>query len=209
MELLSSSEKRRLLKELRSLKGQFGPVPLTNLTLSALEPKDYDVLAVANLIYDPNGHIVLVRRVETPDEWVIPSGVVDPGEHILDTVARESKEETGLDVKVSSIVRIGLAPEFSPPAFRAVNRSRFGKESIGLLFVNFVSTGVGIPDCSKDPSKNILEVRAFAKVPFDLITHVYKVIFVQQGLFSADLAAYPPVEFSPSQPIWVGGNRNH
>jgi hypothetical protein len=43
----------------------------------------------------------------------------------------------------------------------------------------------------------LLGTSAFPDVPFDDITHVYKVLFVQQNLHQADLAKFAAVEFEP------------
>jgi ADP-ribose pyrophosphatase YjhB (NUDIX family) len=47
-----------------------------------------------------DGQIVLIKRSNEPGrgKWSIPGGLVELGEHILQTVIREAKEETCLDV---------------------------------------------------------------------------------------------------------------
>jgi ADP-ribose pyrophosphatase YjhB (NUDIX family) len=46
--------------------------------------------------------VLLVRRAIEPfkDYWDIPGGFLEPGEHPLDGMLREVREETGLDVRV-------------------------------------------------------------------------------------------------------------
>jgi 8-oxo-dGTP diphosphatase len=47
-----------------------------------------------------DGQMVLIKRGNEPGrgKWSIPGGIVELGEHIMQTVIREAKEETCLDV---------------------------------------------------------------------------------------------------------------
>jgi 8-oxo-dGTP pyrophosphatase MutT (NUDIX family) len=198
MGILQPPDKRKILTDLGTLLSRFGPAPLTNVNLGEIDENDVDVVAVGSVVVRRDGSTVLIRREETPDEWLIPGGTVDPGESLLETAQREVKEETGLTTEVEALLRVGLMRDYGPAPFRAVNKKRFGKESINLLFVNFRAKEIeGDLDCSLDPSQNMLEVRAFKNVPFDSITHVYKVLFVYERYYHANLADYPAVEFEP------------
>ena len=62
----------------------------------------------------PDGRIVLVRRLDT-GEWSLPGGIVDWGQDIPTTVARELTEETGLElVKICRLVGVYSAPDRDP-----------------------------------------------------------------------------------------------
>ena len=54
------------------------------------------------VILDGRDRIVLVRRGRPPQQgrWSIPGGKWEPGETISETVVREVREETGLEVEV-------------------------------------------------------------------------------------------------------------
>jgi ADP-ribose pyrophosphatase YjhB (NUDIX family) len=43
--------------------------------------------------------IVIIKRSNPPFGWALPGGFVDYGESLEEAVAREAKEETGLDIK--------------------------------------------------------------------------------------------------------------
>lgn len=54
------------------------------------------------------GKVLLVRRGREPSRglWSVPGGAVKAGEGLREAVAREVKEECGIDVKVEEIVEV-------------------------------------------------------------------------------------------------------
>jgi 8-oxo-dGTP diphosphatase len=54
----------------------------------------------------PEGKILLIKRNTRPfvGYWALPGGRMDPGETIEQTVVREVKEETGLEVAIVEVV---------------------------------------------------------------------------------------------------------
>lgn len=74
---------------------------------------------VVGVVVEDGGHILLLKRRPDdflPNMWEIPGGHLDPGESILDAVARELFEETGL--RLASVVEYhgfyDYAGEFGP-----------------------------------------------------------------------------------------------
>lgn len=54
------------------------------------------------------GKVLLVRRANPPMQgrWTLPGGVLELGEPLADSVAREVREETGLAVEVLDLVEV-------------------------------------------------------------------------------------------------------
>lgn len=54
----------------------------------------------------------MVRRAKEPAQglWSVPGGSLEPGEYLADAVAREVKEETGLDIEVGELAGIFEVP---------------------------------------------------------------------------------------------------
>ncbi len=61
------------------------------------------------------GKILLVKRGSEPgkNKWSIPGGIVELGEKVKNTVIREVKEETNLDIEVHSLIDVvdNLVPD--------------------------------------------------------------------------------------------------
>ena len=80
--------------------------------------QDPKVAAAVLVVLD--GGLVLVKRGVEPERgrWAFPSGFVDRGESVEDAAAREVKEETGLDVRITGLV--GIYSETGSPVILAV-----------------------------------------------------------------------------------------
>ena len=64
------------------------------------------IRCVGAVVHDAAGRLLLVRRANDPGrgQWSLPGGRVEPGESDASAVARELQEETGLEVRVGSLI---------------------------------------------------------------------------------------------------------
>jgi mutator protein MutT len=67
------------------------------------------VPAASAVVVNDAGELLLQRRSDN-DQWALPGGTMDLGETLAETVVREVREETGLDVEVTGIVGIYSDP---------------------------------------------------------------------------------------------------
>ncbi len=71
-----------------------------------------DPKVAAAVLVEVDGRLVLVRRGIEPamGRWAFPSGYVDRGEALEEAAAREVREETGLEVRVTRLVGVYSRP---------------------------------------------------------------------------------------------------
>jgi mutator protein MutT len=72
-------------------------------------PPNSVVPAASAVVVNEVGELLLQRRADN-DQWALPGGTMDLGETLAQTVVREVKEETGLDVDITGIVGIYSDP---------------------------------------------------------------------------------------------------
>jgi len=67
--------------------------------------------AVAALIFDDQGRILLFRHTYRKFEWGIPAGSLEHREQPTDAVVREFYEETGMQIGIERLLRVVSAKE--------------------------------------------------------------------------------------------------
>ncbi|NJC70833.1 NUDIX domain-containing protein [Planosporangium thailandense] len=67
------------------------------------------VVAVTAFVLDDQDRVLLIRRTDN-GLWALPGGAQDFGEYIAETVARETREETGVEVEATGIVGVYTNP---------------------------------------------------------------------------------------------------
>jgi 8-oxo-dGTP diphosphatase len=95
---------------------------------SSREYPERPVVGVGGVIIE-NGRALLIRRGSEPlrGQWSIPGGTLELGESLQEGVARELREETGLDVRVLDLIEVfdRIFPDESLQASEQNRRPRF------------------------------------------------------------------------------------
>jgi ADP-ribose pyrophosphatase YjhB (NUDIX family) len=66
-------------------------------------------LGVTGVLFNPQGQVLLVEHVLHPHHpWGLPGGWVDAGEKPPETLAREMREEVGLEVTVGALLQMEM-----------------------------------------------------------------------------------------------------
>jgi phosphatase NudJ len=60
----------------------------------------------ARVVVRHEGRFLLVHERKFGETWYVPGGRVEPGESLVEGALRETKEESGLDVELTGILRI-------------------------------------------------------------------------------------------------------
>jgi len=89
--------------------------------------------------------IVLIKRKNPPYGWALPGGFVDYGESLEEAAVREAKEETSLDIKLTSQLHTYSDPKRDPRQH--------------TITTVYVATAQGIPK----PKDDAQEIKIFTR----------------------------------------------
>jgi mutator protein MutT len=92
------------------------------------------ILSVGAVVID-GSRVLLVKRGQEPlkGQWSLPGGVVEVGETLSDALAREVREETGLDVAVGSVVEV----------LDRIHRDEAGRAEFHYVIIDYVCRPTG------------------------------------------------------------------
>ena len=91
---------------------------------------------VDTIIVLPGDRVVLIRRANPPLGWAFPGGFVDEGESVEDAARREALEETGLHVRLVTLLGVYSDPSRDPRQH--------------TLSITYVATADGEPSAGDD-----------------------------------------------------------
>jgi ADP-ribose pyrophosphatase YjhB (NUDIX family) len=115
------------------------------------------VVAVTAFVLNADNEVLLIRRTDN-GLWAIPGGAQDFGEFVAEAAVRETREETGVDVKVTGLVGI-----YSNPKHVMAYSDGEVRQQFSICFrARYVS---GIPT----PSSESSEVRWVAREKLDTL----------------------------------------
>jgi ADP-ribose pyrophosphatase YjhB (NUDIX family) len=72
-------------------------------------PANSIVVATTAFVLDGTNRVLLIHRTDN-NLWALPGGAQEFGEYVADTAARETREESGVDIEVTGIVGIYTNP---------------------------------------------------------------------------------------------------
>ena len=100
------------------------------------------IVGVGGVVF-AGGCVLLVKRRFEPlaGRWSLPGGALEVGETLAEGLAREMKEETGLDVEVGPVVDV----------FDRITRDEQGRPRFHYVLVDFLCTiRAGTPEAGSD-----------------------------------------------------------
>ena len=82
-----------------------------------------------------DGKVLIVKRKYDPlaGQWSLPGGGVELGETLEDSIVREMREETGLDIEVGPVIEV----------FDRITRDSSGKVTYHFVLVDYLCWPVG------------------------------------------------------------------
>lgn len=128
---------------------------------------DHPIVGIGVVIVK-DGQIVLIKRRNEPGrgKWSIPGGIVDLGERIQQTVIREAKEETCLDVTDPQLIDVVDNVEYDED----------GKVRYHYVIVDFLVKVVGGDVAAASDAEEIRWVK-FDEVENHVLTSSFREFF--------------------------------
>jgi 8-oxo-dGTP pyrophosphatase MutT (NUDIX family) len=103
-------------------------------------------LGCSAVIFDESREKVLLTKRADNGLWCLPSGGVEPGESVEETVIREAREETGLTIRVLRLVGV-----YSDPDSLVVYNDDTAVQIVALNFEAEITVGEpGLSDETSD-----------------------------------------------------------
>ena len=74
-------------------------------------PKANSLVPSVNVVVvNDAGEVLMIRRSDN-DNWAVPGGAIDLGESMVEAAVRETREESGIECRITGIVRSRPPPE--------------------------------------------------------------------------------------------------
>jgi 8-oxo-dGTP pyrophosphatase MutT (NUDIX family) len=152
-------------------------MPLSGYLKGLREKVGHELLAlpsVAIAILDVNGRVLCGLHADKK-VWVLPGGLVEPGEHPADAAVRETWEETGLIVEPTGILGVFGGPEL------VIHYANGDVASyVGIIFRGVVTGG----ELTADGSET-LDVRYLSRAELDKLSHSQWMDHAMDAIFAS------------------------
>ena len=129
------------------------------------------------------GRVLLIKRRFEPlaGRWSLPGGALEVGETLAEGLAREMKEETGLDVDVGPVIDV----------FDRITRDDAGRPRFHYVLADFLCTvRAGVPTAASDVAEVAL-VEPGDLAQYGLTPKTIEVIARAKALAPSDSGAGP------------------
>jgi 8-oxo-dGTP pyrophosphatase MutT (NUDIX family) len=118
------------------------------------------LVGVVGLGVDPNGHVILARHRFGAPEWRFLGGFLSPRERLEDALAREIREETGMEIEVGPILEANQGYRWQRVELVYAYRPAGGTERLSDELVEIHAFDpADLPDVRAD-QRGIIERRA-------------------------------------------------
>jgi 8-oxo-dGTP diphosphatase len=120
------------------------------------------LVGVVGLGVDPNGHVILARHRFGAPEWRFLGGFLSPRERLQDALAREVREETGIEIEVGPILEANQGYRWQRIELVYAYRPLGGTEHLSQELIEVRAFDpADLPDVRAD-QRGIIERRASA-----------------------------------------------
>lgn len=152
--------------------------------------REIERIIVSGLVFSKDGKLLMGLKDPTkggvfPDVWHLPGGGVDEGESLEDALARELREEIGLDIANARIVPIATIGEGSsektlPDGEKVLCHMKFNRFEVHL--------DKDASEMDIKPKSDLIETRWFEKNELSSVKQIPggREFFEEMGYMSAD-----------------------
>lgn len=162
-------------------------MPMSGFLKQLREKVGHDLLVLpsaAVVLQDDQGRVLVGLHADR-NLWVVPGGLIEPGELPTDAAVREVWEETGLHVELTSLLGVYGGPDL------IVNYANGDRVSyIGTIFRGRVIGGKLAAD-----GEEVLDLRYLSQAELAAVPHAPWMDFAWKELFNPSGRAH----FQPSQ----------